>query len=182
MVLQGPRRLLIAVTCALFLSACGATTYVDSNPDQPPPLGGAGWQGIEPIEVTMPTDDPVRGDRTTYAPEPGVPVLVNIWASFCEPCKDELPLLQQVADDGTFEVVGFTRDSHRDRAQKALSAARVAYPNWMDPDAEMALALDGRVPINGIPSTILVRDGKAVAVHIGPFTGRADILAALEIR
>lgn len=145
-------------------------------------MDGAGWQGIEPIAIALPTDDPVRpdGPRTLPADRPGTPTLVNIWASFCEPCKDELPLLQQVDDSGRLQVIGFTRDRNHDWAQEALDAAEVSFANWMDPEARVALSLD-RVPLNAIPTSVLVRDGMAVAVHIGPFPDKATILAALEI-
>ncbi len=183
-VLRGPVRLLIAVACALVLSSCGTTTYVDTQPGGKQPMAGAGWQGIDPIEIDLPTQDPVRADQ----PQPGTPVapgaptVLNIWASFCEPCREELPLLQEVADSGKLHVIGFTRDRNRDWATEALDAAKVSYPNWLDPDATVALALDGQIPINGIPASVLIRDGKAIAVHIGPFPDKATILAALEIR
>ncbi len=194
MVLRRPLRLLVVVLCALVLggslTACGGTTYVDRDPGGKQPMDGAGWQGIEPIALDLDAlrDEkdirPVREDppQTLTAVRPGTPTVLNIWASFCEPCKDELPLLQSVAAGGKLTVVGYTRDRKAADAREALDAARVSYPNWMDPDAWVALALDGRVPINGIPSSILVRDGQAIAVHIGPFPDKATILAALEIR
>lgn len=192
--LRRPVRLLLATACALALSvlltACGGTTYVDTEVGGKQPLDGTGWQRIEPIALDL--DDlrtrndlrPVRDDQ----PQPAIPIhpdtptIVNIWASFCEPCKDELPILQQVAASRDLIVVGYTRDRSMADARAALDAAGVGFTNFMDPDAEIALALDGRVPINGIPSSILVRDGRAIAVHIGPFPDKATILAALEIR
>lgn len=182
MVLRGPVRLLLAAACALVLTSCGTTTYVDTNVGGKQPMSGAGWQGIEPVAIELPTGDPVSADQPGLPTDADAPVLVNIWASFCEPCKEELPLLQEVDDSGQLRVVGFTRDNHRDRASEALSAAGVTFANWMDTDAKVALSLDGRVPLNGIPSSVLVRDGKAVAVHIGPFPDKTTILAALEIR
>jgi thiol-disulfide isomerase/thioredoxin len=179
----------VVAACALVLSSCGGTTYVDRDPGGNQPLDGAGWQGIEPIALDLDAlraehdIRPVRDDQAQPGTpvKPGTPVLVNIWASFCGPCKEELPMLQEVSDSGKLVVVGYTRDRKAPDARKALSAAGVGFLNWMDPDAEVALALDGRVPINGIPSSVLVRDGKAVAVHIGPFPDKATVLAALEI-
>lgn len=184
MVLRRPLRLLVVAACALVLSSCGGTTYVDTDLGGQQPLDGAGWQGIEPIAITLPDLAPVRDDQpqTSDPTHPDTPTVLNIWASFCVPCKDELPLLQEVAAAKQLIVVGYTRDRSKADARKALGAAGVGFLNFMDPDAEVALALDGRVPINGIPSSVLVRDGKAIAVHIGPFPDKATILAALEIR
>jgi len=187
-VLRRSARLLLAAACALalgtFLSACGGTTYVDTEVGGKQPLDGTGWQRIEPIELDLPHLDQVRDDqpRNLLPIHPDTPTIVNIWASFCEPCKDELPLLQQVSRSRQFVVVGYTRDRVKADARKALDATGVGFLNYLDPDAEVALAMDGRVPINGIPSSILVRDGNAIAVHIGPFPDKATILAALEIR
>lgn len=182
--LRRPVPLLVAVLCALLLTSCGATTYVDSEVGGTQPAGAGGWQRIEPITLELPDADPFSapGTQQGIVAKPGAPTLVNIWASFCEPCKDELPLLQAVAEAGDLVVVGYTRDRRTADARAALGAAGVTYLNYLDPDARVALALDGRVPINGIPSSVLVRGGKAIAVHIGPFPDRATILAALEIR
>jgi len=181
---RGLVRLLLAGVCALALSSCGGTTYVDTSPGGKQPMSGAGWQGIDPIEIDLPTDDPVRYDQpqTSDPVQPGTPTIVNIWASYCAPCKEELPLLADVSAGRKLLVVGYTRDLHRKEADEALDAARITFPNFMDTDGTVALSLDGRVPLSAIPSSILVRDGKAVAVHIGPFPDKATILAALEIR
>ncbi len=167
----------------MLVAACGPTTYVDRPDDGPVPLRGAGWQGIEPIAIDLPTADPVAEEQPDLPipAKPGTPVLVNIWASYCEPCKDELPMLEAVDASGVMEVVGFTRDLKRARAVEALEAAGVTYRNWLDPEATVALSV-ARIPVNAIPTSILVRDGMAVAVHIGPFPDRATVLAALEIR
>ncbi len=181
MVLRGPVRLLLVAACTLALVSCGGTTYVDSDTGGKQTMSGAGWQGIEPIAVELPTDDPVRSDQPEMPVDPDTPTVVNIWASFCEPCKDELPMLQEIDDSGKLQVVGFTRDNNRAWARGALDAAQVSFPNWMDPEAEVALAIEG-IPVNAVPTSVLVRDGKAVAVHIGPFPDKATVLAALEIR
>lgn len=171
---------LVAAACVLVVAGCGSTTFVDTSPGQAAPSTRAGWQRVDPVAVKLPTRDPVAGS----APEPSgaTPILVNIWASYCTPCKKELPLLERLSRGGRITVVGFTRDSHRDRADEALRAAGVTYPNWMDPDATLALELDGRVPINAVPSSFLIRDGKVVAIHIGPFKSAADVLRGLEVR
>ncbi|RNL62123.1 TlpA family protein disulfide reductase [Nocardioides marmoriginsengisoli] len=177
---QRPLRLaLLALLGTLTLSACGGTTYFDSSVDGRQPALGSGWTKVKPFEITLPTDEPID-DATD--PDLTGPLLVNLWASFCTPCKTELPLLAKLAKDGTLAVAGFTRDRSEDKAREALATAGVTYPNWMDNDARVAVALDGRVPINQIPSSALIRDGKVVAVHIGEFKSTKDVLEGLELK
>jgi thiol-disulfide isomerase/thioredoxin len=161
-------------------AACGTTTYYDNTPGQPAPTAGPGWQRTAPIALDLPTKDPITDGAVL--PEGNAPVLVNIWASTCVPCKTELPLLQKIDTAGELRVVGFSRDIRTSDAAGALKKAGVTYPNWLDSDASIAVGLDGRIPINAIPSSVLIRDGKVVAVHIGAFAGRKDVLAALDIK
>ncbi|MCX6396247.1 MAG: TlpA disulfide reductase family protein [Propionibacteriales bacterium] len=177
-----PVRLLAA---ALVLAAgfattgCDSGTYVDGTPGQAQSRAALGWSRVDPVAIDLPTAEPVI-DGATAAD--GKPVLVNIWASWCPPCKKELPLLQEVAAGGRLHVIGFSRERSKDNALEALRTAGVTYPNWLDGDAKMALELDGRVPFNSVPSSVLIRDGQVVAVHIGEFKSRDDILKALELR
>lgn len=168
-----------ALTAALTLSACGATTYVDSSLGNKQQGYGSGWTKVDPFEIDLPTRKPIDG---ASAPDLSGPLLVNIWASYCEPCRDELPLLEQLAAAGTVTVAGFTRDLSEEKARDALKEFGATYPNWMDTDAQLAVALDGRVPINQVPSSALIRDGKVVAVHIGEFKSKQDLLDGLELK
>ncbi len=170
---------MVVVGC-LALSSCGETTFVDDSPGLSRPEPSLGWTKVDPIKVDLPTDVPIGS-----SPDPdlsGGPVLVNIWASWCTPCKKELPLLQSASAEGVVEVIGFSRNIKASDAEGALEQAGVTYPNWLDPEAKLPLELDGRVPINQIPTSVLIRDGKVVAVHIGEFKTRQDILDGLELQ
>ncbi|MET3961694.1 thiol-disulfide isomerase/thioredoxin [Marmoricola sp. OAE513] len=162
----------------LVLTACGEDSYRDSSAGQKAPTVTRGWSAVDPIAVDFPTDDPL-GDGATL-PTGDEPYLVNIWASWCVPCKTELPLLQSVAASGALDVVGFSRDRSAGNAEEALADADVTYPNWLDSGADLVVALDGRVPLSAVPSTVLVRDGRVVAVHVGELKSRSEVLQALE--
>jgi thiol-disulfide isomerase/thioredoxin len=169
----------VALVGGLALSACGGTTFYVNNLGDKTPVTATGWKKVDPFEIDLPTDRPI-GDAAD--PDLTGPLLLNIWGSFCDPCKAELPMLQKLATDGTLTVAGFTRDHDEDKAVGALKAAAVTYPNWMDTDAELALALHHQVPINQVPSSVLVRNGLVVAVHIGEFKSRQDVLDGLVLK
>lgn len=178
-----PRRFLMVATSAtligLSLSSCGqGGVFVDSSRGQSVAQPSLGWSAVEPIQVDLPLGDPIT--ENAAVPEDSVPVLVNIWASWCPPCKKELPLLEEIDAAGQLHVIGFSRDRDQGNAADALRAAGVTYPNWMDSDAKLTGDLEGRVPYASVPSSVLIRDGKVIAVHIGEFKTKEDVLKALE--
>jgi thiol-disulfide isomerase/thioredoxin len=106
----------------------------------------------------------------TYAA--GSPLVVNVWASWCSPCRDEVPLLARAARQGV-RVLGI---DERDSAAQARHFARshgVTYPSLSDSDGRVLAGL--RVlPQAGIPSTLVVdAAGRMVARVVGPLTSRS---------
>lgn len=178
-----PSRFVVAAVLATLLAA-GATacdssgSYTDTTNGNGSAQSILGWSKVDPIAVTLPTGNPITDGAAL--PDASKPVLVNVWASWCPPCKKELPLLQDVAASGRLDVIGFSRDRSEDNAAEALRKAGVTYPNWLDPDADVVDALDGRVPYASVPASFLIRDGQVVAVHIGEFKTEADVMRALE--
>ncbi|WP_170169757.1 TlpA family protein disulfide reductase [Nocardioides aurantiacus] len=105
------------------------------------------------------------------------PTLINIWAGWCGPCVDELPLLQRVAERGEVRIVGVSRDVREAVARDSLRTAGVTYANWFDPDGQFTRAAQSVIPANGVPATALVVDEQIVAVHLGPFESMKDVAA-----
>ena len=163
----------------LLLAGCGGTSYVDSSPPGRQEAVKLGWSPVDPIEVTIPREEAVTDGDVRMA-DGSHPVLVNVWASWCAPCEEELPLLEKVSASGAVQVVGLTRDVRKKYARRSLKAAGVRYENWMDTDAEFAIALDGRIPIAHVPASALIVDGKVAAVHLGEFESRAEVLVGLR--
>lgn len=101
----------------------------------------------------------------------GQVVLVNVWASWCGPCRDELPLLvatqRRLAPDGLRVVTLDTRDGP-DAARALLAETGAAgLTTVLDPDGRLAVSWGAR----GVPETFLVdRRGIIRAVSIGPIT------------
>lgn len=73
----------------------------------------------------------------------GQPVVVNIWASWCAPCRTEMPLLQNAADTyaGRAVILGVASNDDPGEAQRFLDDLGLTYPNVFDPTGEIRVAL-----------------------------------------
>ena len=99
----------------------------------------------------------------------GTPVIVNIWASWCAPCRAEMPLLERAAAEYEGDVVVLGVDS-RDATEPAadfLDDVGVTYPNVFDRTGKIRRAL----ALRGFPTTYFFdREGRIVATVVGGIT------------
>ena len=65
-------------------------------------------------------------------------------------------------------------------ATNALGRAHATYPDVLDSDAKYTATFAGLIPLNAVPSSVLVRNGQAVAVHVGPFQGWKDLVRGVN--
>jgi cytochrome c biogenesis protein CcmG/thiol:disulfide interchange protein DsbE len=103
-------------------------------------------------------------------------VLLNVWASWCAPCREESPALQGFAarKRSKLTVLGIdTRDLSGD-GRKFVDEFRIGYPQLRDGDGDYAHALG----TTGVPESFLVNPaGRLVAHYPGPFRDLAGIAA-----
>ncbi len=106
--------------------------------------------------------------------------LVNVWASWCGPCRLEHPMLLQLATDTRFTLVGINYKDEAANAERFLGA-------FGDPFTRVGADRDGRVGIDwgvyGVPETFVVKDGIIVHKFVGPLSERAlrnDLIPAVE--
>jgi thiol-disulfide isomerase/thioredoxin len=89
------------------------------------------------------------------------PVLVNMWATWCEPCKTELPVLAAyAAEPGAVPVVTIGVESRPADALELLTALKVKLPSLLDEDGRTKQKLH---PI-GLPASYLVEDGTVTLI------------------
>ena len=104
----------------------------------------------------------------------GHPVVVNVWASWCEPCRYELPFFQRQAVKRGARVafLGVNSGDNRDDARRLSARVPMPYPSFEDPHQ----ALAGRYGLAGLPATVFYdARGKRVLVHQGPFASEAKL-------
>ncbi|WP_173934087.1 DsbE family thiol:disulfide interchange protein [Chelativorans sp. Marseille-P2723] len=107
--------------------------------------------------------------------------LVNVWGSWCVPCRDEHPLLMQLAQDDRIRIVGLNYKDRPENARRFLGELG-------NPYAAIGVDQSGRAAIEwgvyGVPETFLVGpDGIIRYKHVGPFTPQSlkdDLLPEIE--
>ena len=110
----------------------------------------------------------------------GHPVVINKWASWCGPCRAELPILQQVSTERGKEIafVGVNARDKRPAAEDFTARYPVPYPSYEDPDEQIAQSL--KAPSN-FPVTLFVdANGKTVYTHQGGYRSAADLTADID--
>jgi cytochrome c biogenesis protein CcmG, thiol:disulfide interchange protein DsbE len=181
--------LVAAAAAALVLGACQAEPAPPDNAfaadraptssidvDTPALRAQKHRSGVEPCPATDPGSTPVEaglpdvtlpclgGGRAVHlAGLRGRPTVLNLWASWCTPCREELPVLQQFYQraDGKVRMLGVDfEDTQADAALKLLQDSGVTYPQVADFDKRIDEGL-GRHPV---PMTVLVdADGRVVS-------------------
>jgi thiol-disulfide isomerase/thioredoxin len=107
----------------------------------------------------------------------GKPVLVNLWATWCPPCIEELPLLDAIVRDygpRGLVVLGIAGDDDDARVREFVAQRSPAFEVLLDPGGTVGT----QYAITGYPETFIVdRDGKLTAKFIGPLPSDSGSLA-----
>lgn len=105
----------------------------------------------------------------------GLPVVVNVWGSWCGPCREEMPFFNRASANLGKRVAFLGVDTdfeYRGAAEKFLAKNPVYYPSYTDSDSAIANSFG----ILGVPSTIYYdRKGREYA-HQGPYKSEQDLL------
>lgn len=152
-----------------YVSGSGTITQMPEAEREPAPeLSGTTLEGEE-----MSLDD--------FA---GQPVVINVWGSWCPPCRKEAPELAEAARELAKRDVAFLGISSRDSdEQTALAFQRrfdLPYPSLFDPTGELLLGFRQTLPPNAIPSTLVIDEEGRVAARVIGETTRATLVGLVE--
>jgi thiol-disulfide isomerase/thioredoxin len=137
--------------------------------DAPAATGAeAGTSAAEP-PLALSGVDPITGERVRLADFRGQPVVLNVWASWCPPCRDELPALSDfAAAHPEAAVVGINLQDERASARALQRELGFTFPSIADPDGSVA----ARLGLVGMPTTYFLDANHVVR---GSVTGATDL-------
>ena len=178
------RRLLVLALTGAMAAGCAAGESDDPAPSpsvaavatvfEPcPPQPDAPAEGARTLPAV--TLDCLGGGELDLGRAPGMPTVVNLWASWCTPCREELPVMQEFADAaaGQVQVVGVISKDGVPQADSFASDAGVTFPGAFDGKGRLMAELG----LPGLPATYFLDPGGAL-VHTE--TGPVDSLGELE--
>ena len=110
----------------------------------------------------------------------GYPVVVNKWASWCGPCREEMPWFQRLSArlGKRIAFLGVDSDDSSAAAQDFLREFPLPYPSFSDPDEEIAEAMEATI---GFPATAFYdSNGELADVRQGQYASIGDLTAEIE--
>ncbi len=194
-----PRAIAVSAVAALLLAGCAAQdgsapagSALPSDVATAPPDGRADGASSELIDaaqlaacpVTDPSVAPVPdglpditlpclgdGPDVRLAGLRGMPYVVNVWASWCGPCRAELPLMGEVyrANKSAVGFLGIDMADDQSAALELAAATQMSFPSAQDPTSQIRAGLS----VVGVPVTVFVRSDGTIA-------GRANVIASAD--
>ncbi len=157
--LFAPRRLLRTVITLLLCAAAAVAVAAPLAPSNPAP------------DFTLRT---LEGQNLRLGEQRGRVVLVNFWATWCGPCRQEMPHLNKLYDkykSSGFVLLGVNVDEDTRTAAGVASKLGVRFPVLPDSDKLVSKKYD----LKAMPSTVLIdRDGRVRYLHRGYQSGYED--------
>lgn len=120
------------------------------------------------------TGSTLSGGHFDLAGLRGHVVVINVWGSWCGPCRHEAPILARVSHQTYSKGVRFVGLDERDHDAAARAFERsfgITYPSMVDPDGQQLLPFGQVIPINAIPSTLVLDPAGRIAAR---FVGEVD--------
>ncbi len=165
----GPHRFVVAcmLLAAVLLAGCRPP---ESTTDDQLPEGPVAYESLEELEPAPDFELPkMDGGIVRLSELRGQWVLVNFWATWCAPCREEMPYLAQLASEHAGDVTVLAVNMREKPAMIAPFVAELGLnlPILLQPDDATLLAYD----VRGLPVSVLIDpDGMVVLRTVGPLT------------
>ncbi len=156
-------RAFLSVMVMMGLSACDATA-------PPPATAMAQGQPFPPLVL-----EGLNGERASIADYAGRLVILNVWATWCPPCRKELPSLQRLSDTldpARFVVIGLSVDDEDHVVREYLIDKGVHFTNYLDREGKV---VEPALEISVFPDTFFIAPDGTI---LGRIVGERDWDAA----
>jgi thiol-disulfide isomerase/thioredoxin len=165
------RHKVITGITALFVAAIIAVSLATSGSAAPPNYPAAPGFSLPALGQA--------GQQVSLSQYAGKPVIVNFWASWCEPCQQETPLLASwyKQQHGHVVLLGLDENDTTASALKFASAKGVTYPIGFDPNVTVALAYN----VDGLPQTFFLNAQHRIVDHVLGAVTTADLAKGLRL-
>jgi cytochrome c biogenesis protein CcmG/thiol:disulfide interchange protein DsbE len=146
-------------------AACAALTSPAAASSAGPSSAGPSSAGPSSVVPDLSLPCFTGGEKVALRSLRG-PAVINLWASWCGPCRQELPVIQQLADQAgdKINVVGVDTGDGREAGASFAAAKGVTFPTLFDPDKKLLNAL---AKIN-LPITVFVDATGGAYVNVLP--------------
>lgn len=159
------------VLAALFL-ALGACTGVEEGGADGYISGDGTITTVDPADrskAPLLTGPDLDGEELSTAEFAGQTVVVNLWGSWCPPCRKEMPMLKEVSEqyaDKNVQFLGLVTQDTPASAKAFNDKIGITYPSIMDDAGENQLAFADSLPSQAIPTTWIIDGQGRVAARI----------------
>jgi len=166
---------LIAGSALCLITACGGSEPASPAGADAGFVAGDGSIVVLPVAARQPAPaligPTLEGGTFDLGMVKGQVVLLNVWASWCVPCRAEAPALEAAWLKFAGQDVQFiglnTRDSPKS-AEAFVNRFKVTYPSLIDTDGQLQLLFRDTLPPQAIPSTLIIdRQGRVAARALG---------------
>ncbi|MDQ3716821.1 MAG: TlpA family protein disulfide reductase [Actinomycetota bacterium] len=147
--------------------------------DCPDPTGqpATGEQTLP--ELRLPCLD-ATGGQLTVGEAPGIPMVVTLWATWCGPCRDELPLLSQLfsaSDRGQLLVAGVVTRDGAGLAAEFVEDLDIAFPSGFDENGDLYAGMG----LRGLPAAFFVNaDGSIAHAELAPIASYEELVGLVQ--
>ena len=139
-------------------------------------VAGCSAQGSQVGELAPDFQLPdLDGQSISLSDFRGEPVLINFWASWCGPCRYEMPFIQEVYEEWSARglvVLAINKGESLSTAKDFIQSGNYSFPVLLDINQYVALEYN----VRGLPTTFFIdKEGMIQAIKVGTFLSKAEI-------
>jgi len=122
----------------------------------------------------------LEGQSISLSDFRGKPVLLNFWATWCSPCRFEMPFIQDIFEESSdtgLVILAVDIGETPSRVRDFIQSGNFSFPVLLDTSQDVALEYN----VRGIPSTFLIdKNGIIQAIRVGAFPSMVEIKKSLD--